>query len=408
MRERLVVKSFGPIKELDIEFRKVTIFIGDQGMGKSCVAKLFSMFKWLEKVLTQKRYPENYFVSHNRFITKLCAYNRMESFVGPDSYIKYEGDAYNFEFESNKEFKISAKGKEVEGISKIMYVPAERAILSVAENKPRLLKELPDSSETFYEEFVNAKKSFQDGFALPFDGLRFEYDSLNDAGWIRGENYRVRLVSASSGIQSSLPMCIVTEYLSKKIASREEVKMSKEEKDRLERRVTEIIQNDSYSNTIKDIMIRQLSASSVFDSLINVIEEPELSLFPKSQMRVLYSLIASNASSKKNMLVLTTHSPHTLAIINTMIMGGKARARAEAESNEVMMEETNKVLPAEYQLSSDEVAVYRLDNDSDAYCKTVMNPKTGLISKNELDAASDDIMKVFNSLYRSYASTFRR
>ncbi|MDD5816180.1 MAG: AAA family ATPase [Marinilabiliaceae bacterium] len=408
MRERLVVKSFGPIKELDIEFRKVTIFIGDQGMGKSCVAKLFSMFKWLEKVLTQKRYPENYFVSHNRFITKLCAYNRMESFVGPDSYIKYEGDAYNFEFESNKEFKISAKGKEVEGISKIMYVPAERAILSVAENKPRLLKELPDSSETFYDEFVNAKKSFQDGFALPFDGLRFEYDSLNDAGWIRGENYRVRLVSASSGIQSSLPMCIVTEYLSKKIASREEVKMSKEEKDRLERRVTEIIQNDSYSNTIKDIMIRQLSASSVFDSLINVIEEPELSLFPKSQMRVLYSLIASNASSKKNMLVLTTHSPYTLAIINTMIMGGKARARAEAESNEVMMEETNKVLPAEYQLSSDEVAVYRLDNDSDAYCKTVMNPKTGLISKNELDAASDDIMKVFNSLYRSYASTFRR
>lgn len=184
--------------------------------------------------------------------------------------------------------------------------------------------------------------------------------------------------------------------------------MSKEEKDRLERRVTEIIQNDSYSNTIKDIMIRQLSASSVFDSLINVIEEPELSLFPKSQMRVLYSLIASNASSKKNMLVLTTHSPYTLAIINTMIMGGKARARAEAESNEVMMEETNKVLPAEYQLSSDEVAVYRLDNDSDAYCKTVMNPKTGLISKNELDAASDDIMKVFNSLYRSYASTFRR
>ena len=146
-------------------------------------------------------------------------------------------------------------------------------------------------------------------------------------------------------------MCIVTEYLSKKIASREEVKMSKEEKDRLERRVTEIIQNDSYSNTIKDIMIRQLSASSVFDSLINVIEEPELSLFPKSQMRVLYSLIASNASSKKNMLVLTTHSPYTLAIINTMIMGGKARARAEAESNEVMMEETNKVLPAEYQLS---------------------------------------------------------
>ena len=45
MNERLIVKSFGPVKDLDIIFKKVTLFIGDQGTGKSCVAKLFSMFK---------------------------------------------------------------------------------------------------------------------------------------------------------------------------------------------------------------------------------------------------------------------------------------------------------------------------------------------------------------------------
>ena len=50
MNERLIVKSFGPVKDLDIIFKKVTLFIGDQGTGKSCVAKLFSMFKWMEKV----------------------------------------------------------------------------------------------------------------------------------------------------------------------------------------------------------------------------------------------------------------------------------------------------------------------------------------------------------------------
>ena len=46
MNEHLKVKSFGPVKDLDIMFKKVTLFIGDQGTGKSCVAKLFSMFKW--------------------------------------------------------------------------------------------------------------------------------------------------------------------------------------------------------------------------------------------------------------------------------------------------------------------------------------------------------------------------
>lgn len=55
MNERLIVKSFGPVKDLDIIFKKVTLFIGDQGTGKSCVAKLFSTFKWLEKVLSQKK-----------------------------------------------------------------------------------------------------------------------------------------------------------------------------------------------------------------------------------------------------------------------------------------------------------------------------------------------------------------
>ena len=41
MNEHLIVKSFGPVKDLDITFKKVTLFIGDQGTGKSCVAKRF-------------------------------------------------------------------------------------------------------------------------------------------------------------------------------------------------------------------------------------------------------------------------------------------------------------------------------------------------------------------------------
>lgn len=402
MNERLIVKSFGPVKELDISFKKVTLFIGDQGMGKSCVAKLFSMFKWLEKVLIQKKYPQNYFVQYNRFITKLCTYHRIDTFLSECSYIKYEGSYYHFVYDNG--FSVQETGREANGISKIIYIPAERSIVSVAENKPKLLKELPDSSEAFYDEFVNAKKSFQSGFQLPFEGLRFEYDALNDAGWIRGGDYKVRLVNASSGIQSSLPMCIVTDYLSKKIANREEIKLSKEEKDKLERRVAEIMQNNNYSETIKDIMIRQLSASSVYDSLINVVEEPELNLFPQSQMQVLFSLISNNASSSNNMLVLTTHSPYSLAIINMMIMASKASAHADDD----IKKEIGKILPPLCHISMEDVVAYRLDNRDANYCQSIINLKTGLISKNELDSASDLIMRMFNSLYQIYAKTLTR
>ena len=403
MNERLIVKSFGPVKDLDVIFKKVTLFIGDQGTGKSCVAKLFSMFKWTEKVLSQKKYKLSYFEQYNRFQKMLCKYHRIESFVNESSYIKFEGDLYDFLYE-NGNFSVIDKNHEIKGISKVMYVPAERSIVSVAENKSKLLKELPDSSETFSDEFVNAKKFFQNGYNLPFEGLRFEYDSLNDAGWIHGVDYKVRLINASSGIQSSLPMCIVSEYLSSKISDKEEVKLSKEEKDKLEKRVAEIMQNEEYSDSIKDMMIRQLSYANRYNQFINIVEEPELNLFPRSQMEVLFSLISNNASAEENMLVFTTHSPYSLAIINTMIMGAKAYANATEEQRG----QIEAILPVKYQINENEIAAYRLSSSDECYCQSVINEKTGLVSKNELDSASDEIMRVFNSLYQYYAKTLAK
>ena len=404
MNERLIVKSFGPVKDLDIIFRKVTLFIGDQGTGKSCVAKLFSTFKWLEKVLSQKKYKLSYFEQYNRFKTMLCAYHRIDSFIdNGNPYIKFEGELYDFLYE-NGHFSVIDKKQEIKGISKVMYVPAERSIVSVAENKSKLLKELPYSSETFSDEFVNAKKFFQNGYNLPFEGLRFEYDSLNDAGWIHGVDYKVRLINASSGIQSSLPMCIVSEFLSSKISDKAEIKFSKEEKDKLEKRIAEIMQNEEFSDSIKDMMIRQLSYANRYNQLINIVEEPELNLFPRSQMEVLFSLISNNASAEENMLVFTTHSPYSLAIINTMIMGAKAYANATEEQRG----QIEAILPVKYQINENEIAAYRLSSSDECYCQSVINEKTGLVSKNELDSASDEIMRVFNSLYQYYAKTLAK
>lgn len=403
MNERLIVKSLGPVKELDIIFRKVTLFIGDQGTGKSCVAKLFSIFIWLEKVLSQKRYQLSYFEQYNRFKTMLCAYHRLDSFITEDSFVRFEGQFYIFEY--NKErFTITDKNEKVRGVAKIMYTPAERSIVSVAENKTKLLKELPGSAETFSDEFVNAKESFKDGYKLPFEDLSFKYDPLNGISWISGPDYKVRLANSASGIQSSLPMCMVSESLSRMVSSREEIKLSKKEKDKLAKRVAEIMQNDDFSDSIKDMMIGQLSDGNRYNCFINIVEEPELNLFPHSQMEVLKSLVANNASSEGNMLVLTTHSPYTLAIINSMIMGAKAYCKADDEQKESIEE----VLSKACHIPVDDIAVYRLSSSEETYCKSVINEKTGLISKNDLDSASDEIMHIFNSLYQNYAKTLAR
>ena len=40
--ERLILKNFGPIPELDIELKKINLFIGEQGVGKSTIAKVLT------------------------------------------------------------------------------------------------------------------------------------------------------------------------------------------------------------------------------------------------------------------------------------------------------------------------------------------------------------------------------
>ena len=61
---RIKIKNFGPIKEPKsvkdewIDIKKVTVFTGNQGSGKSTVAKLISTFTWMEKVLTRGDFKE--------------------------------------------------------------------------------------------------------------------------------------------------------------------------------------------------------------------------------------------------------------------------------------------------------------------------------------------------------------
>ena len=66
---RIKIKNFGPLKEtvsaMDgwIDIEKVTVFTGNQGSGKSTVAKLVSTFTWMEKVLTRGDFKEKEFTA---------------------------------------------------------------------------------------------------------------------------------------------------------------------------------------------------------------------------------------------------------------------------------------------------------------------------------------------------------
>ena len=57
-KEILIIKKFGPIKKVELELRKVNIFIGEQAGGKSTLAKLVAIFKTQNLILGESNFKD--------------------------------------------------------------------------------------------------------------------------------------------------------------------------------------------------------------------------------------------------------------------------------------------------------------------------------------------------------------
>lgn len=404
MNERLVVKSFGPIRNIDISFRKVNLFIGDQGTGKSCIVKLFSTFRWLEKALMTETYPLDYFTKFvdARFKKQLCGYHRIEDFFCDDTYILYESTLFKFVY-TESVFNIENKKGTITGLPKIMYVPAERIILSSAEKKLKTFDGLPASNLTFNQTFWESKEQFKDGYVLPFGNLSYKYDSLNDISWIVGSGYRVRLINASSGIQSALPVCIVSDYLGNIVASGKERPMSVDELQKLQKETSKIMENDNLTDAVKNAMLKYLSGRSRYNCFVNIVEEPELSLFPESQNSLIRLLCKVNNGTKDNMLLLTSHSPYTLAILNNLVLAYKAYEKGDEDTKRKVAE----IVSPEYHVDPESLTAFSLSETGMENYQSVLSESSGIISKNDLDTVSEKIMHEFNTLYHVYAKAIK-
>ena len=138
---KIRIKNFGPIKDGYLEndgwldIKKMSVFIGDQGSGKSTVAKLISSFMWLEKAIIRGdiKIP----VSHQGFID-LIEFHRLQNYLETNTEIEYEGSTYHLKLVGNpNSIKKSIEARLLNDKSiklpKIMYIPAERNFLSSIE-----------------------------------------------------------------------------------------------------------------------------------------------------------------------------------------------------------------------------------------------------------------------------------
>ncbi|MHA3047729.1 AAA family ATPase [Riemerella anatipestifer] len=378
---RIRIKNFGPIKEGNqsndgwIDIKKVTVFIGNQGAGKSTVAKLISTFTWIEKALVRGDYKKKWFERKNKLKNQYLNYHRLENYFktnGVDNtVIEYEGDAFSIVYEKGSLVISEVRNKEYP-LPQIMYVPAERNFITYVKT-PKELKLSSESLKEFLTEFDNAKNEMKGLEKLPINNIGVEYDKLNDTLNLKGENYKVKLTEASSGFQSLVPLYLVSSYLANSVKKQSETNketMSSDEMQRFKKGVEEIWNNNNLTDEQKRVALSVLSAKFNKTAFINIVEEPEQNLFPTSQWQMLQSLLKCNSMNKGNRLIITTHSPYIINYLSIVIQGEYLESKIKKSSNkDILLSKLYNLIPKEALVSANNVVVYQLDEKDGSVIK---------------------------------------
>lgn len=364
------IKHFGPIKEgyqakdgwLDIQ--KVTVFIGNQGSGKSTIAKLISTFTWIEKALVRGDYDSAWFEQAGKFKSQYLAYHNLSNYLTAQTDIEYKGNAYTIRY-TNGQLSIKTNNNtNIYLLPQVMYIPAERNLVAHFKS-PKTLKLTSDALTEFVTAFEKAKEAINATLALPINKVEIEYDKSNDTVNIQGLDYKVLLNEASSGFQSIVPLYMVTWDLANSVKNQSQHKdqMSSEELQRFRKGVADIWANTTLSDEQRSAALSVLSSRFNKAALVNIIEEPEQNLFPAAQFKMLMSLLHFNNMNEGNTLIMTTHSPYIINYLSIAIQAKLLKNKIEAQDKGELLAHLEEIIPIASTIAANDIAIYQVDDE---------------------------------------------
>ncbi len=337
--ERLTIENFGPIKKAEIDLKKINVFIGPQGSGKSTIAKIISALRSYHSWSS-----EEWFFSD--MTTKLQEDYNLRSFFNKNTKIriKTEGVEINISGESPL-LSILNEPLGFYGAPESIYVPAERTLVPlIAESSFLFIREKTPIAKYITDFGILFQKARTQIKSRKFDFLGdLAYSFEDNADLIRLKDGKVlNLKESSNGIQTIVPLLLTIDS------------------------ITSVRKNEG----------RKIAIS---------IEEPELSLFPVTQNNLL-KFIIEKLHPLNYSLTITTHSPYTLTTLNNLIYAfqvGKA-------NNEVQ-----NIVPEHLWLDPDDLGAWFVENGT---VRSIIDEENQQIQAEEIDKISETLNQEYDQI----------
>jgi len=425
MTEKLTIKNFAGIKELEIEIKKVNILIGPQASGKSVCAKLLFYFKsfiWeILSVIENDQTKRNLDLNYSK---KFEEYFPPDSWGKQDFFVKYEISNVFIEITRTQENKsrlqlnysdffkrelsdlrnVLKKSREKNSEKNAKYDNFDRMYFARIFLTDYLIESLSKSvcrEAAFSQLFIPAGRSF---FANLQSNI-FSFLSSNNAldPFLRefGSKYesvkRIRFRSRSKieekdtkDIQDEINRLIEKSLCGKHIHEKGKDFLDVADGRRISVANSSSGQQETLPLTTMLAALPFLSTSTAGQTVY--IEEPEAHLFPNAQRNVV-ELIATVLNYRKEQLqfFITTHSPYVLTALNNLLQAGLLYEESSTE----IQTQLEKIISRYKALDISDLSAYVL---MDGKCSSIVCLENGLIDAQVIDSVSDDLAVEFDKL----------
>ncbi len=392
-KETLIIKNFGPIKDIKLDLKKINILIGEQATGKSTIAKVLAVCRYFSYIVDYNLVPQGSVGRReSAFYQGLFDWG-IASYKKENTYIFYKSKDYTIEVSTKLEsFNVGLDDNEKYITKKIPVSYCE--IIEKSKKFKKLLSELEDikpkqtylldpnwhPSENFFR--LNVKSVMNNPFYFPTErGLQ----SIFSLG--KSPNYSDTLYGQLASLYN-----IADKYKTETEIEHLEIHYKNENGKGLTRKNDELsfynLSNGAsgYQSSIPIVLGIKYYTGIEKRKRTFIVEEPEINLFPSTQKKLMAFFI-KNVNENGHSFIIPTHSPYFLSAINDYLMAYK--------KGQLNKKATKKIIKEEYWLNVDDISCYQLKNGK---AKSIIDKKTGLISDNIIDEVSDDMNDEFENL----------